>query len=78
MKRRNVFTGITLTQESGGTLPLLDAGVNKLHPLISEGEKSGGWTGSSWGFVFVKDRVMLSNGTLLTPITKKLLLTGLV
>jgi hypothetical protein len=58
-----VFAGITLTQQPSGVPVLPDTGVGKLYPLICEGEGSGGWTGSSWGFVFVKNKIMLSNGT---------------
>ena len=66
VKRRNIFAGITLTRQPGGVPVLPDAGVGKLYPLVCEGEGNGGWKGSSWGFVFVKDSIILSNGTLHT------------
>ena len=63
IKRRNVFAGITLALQPGAIPILPDAGVSKLYPLACEGEGNEGWKGSSWGFVFVMDRIMLSNGT---------------
>ena len=64
VKQQDVFAGISLTWQPGGAPVLPDAGVSKLYPLVYEGEGSEGWKGSSWGFVFVKDRIMLSNGAL--------------
>jgi len=71
LKRRDVFAGITVTQQQGGAPALQDAGVSKLYPLVCEGEGGGGWKGSSWGFVFVKDRIMLSNGMLLCMVLEE-------
>jgi hypothetical protein len=68
VKRRSVFAGISLVRQPGGPSVLPDAGVSKLCPLVCEGEGSEGWKGSSWGFIFVNDRIMLSNGMLRAPI----------
>jgi len=62
VKRRRVFAGIVLTLQPDALPILPDAGVGKLYPLTCVGEGSEGWKGSSWGFVFTMDRIMLSNG----------------
>lgn len=63
MKQRTVFAGINITKQ--GTRVLLDAGISKLYPLVSGGEDAGsGWKGTSWGFVYTKEMIMLAKGTL--------------
>lgn len=73
-KRRNVFAGITLAQQPGGVPILSDAGISKLYPLVCKGEGGEGWKGSSWGFVFTNDRIVLSNGMWRRPVQIPLLM----
>jgi hypothetical protein len=78
-KRRTVFTGINITRQASGTPILPDAGVSKLYPLVSSGEEAdSGWKGTSWGFVYTKEKIVLAKGTtvnLIYPIKAKLIRT---
>jgi len=63
-KQQKIFGGINLVRELGGPQVLLGAGVNTMHPLECEGEDSlhEGWKGTSWGFVYTQQKVMLARG----------------
>ena len=52
-----------MARQSGGEPVLLDGGINKLYPLVCDGEDSGGWKGTSWGFIYTTNGIMLSRGT---------------
>lgn len=54
-----------MARQSGGIPVLLDGGVNKLRPLVCGGtEDSGGWKGTSWGFIYTRGKIMFSRGAL--------------
>jgi len=59
-----VFAGINVTRQSGGVPVLPDGGVNRLYPLVCDGEDICGWKGTSWGFIHTTDGIILSRGTL--------------
>ena len=61
-KRKSIFGGIDLTGQPGGAELLVNGGVSKLYHLICEGEDVRE-NGTSWGFVYIKDRIMLARGT---------------
>jgi hypothetical protein len=63
-KQHTVFAGISVTRQPSGVLVLPDRGINKLYPLVCDGEDSSGWKGTSWGFIYTREKIMLSKGTL--------------
>lgn len=60
--RKSIFSGINLNSQSGGLL--VSGGVSKLYNLICEGEDVEG-NGTSWGFVYTKDKITLARGTVI-------------
>jgi hypothetical protein len=62
-----VFAGINVARQPGGVPVLSDRGINKLYPLVCDGEDSDGWKGTSWGFVYTGEKIMLSRGMLGPP-----------
>lgn len=59
--RQSIFNGVDVPGQPSGSELLVSGGVSKLYQLICEGEDVGG-NGSSWGFVFTKDKIMLARG----------------
>jgi hypothetical protein len=57
--RKSVFSTVRLPGVTNGAELLITGGVNQLYHLVCEGEDVG-VNGTSWGFVFAEDKIMLA------------------
>ena len=59
--RKSIFGSIDIKGQPSSAALLVCGGVSKLYNLICAGENVGE-NGTSWGFVYLKDRVLLARG----------------